>query len=201
MKKTLLLLAGCPGTGKSYLDNWIRKEIPGFYETSIDVFKEQLYDQYGFDNLEERSKLDDKAYDMFYKSVENLMQEGKSIISDYPFSYRQHDILQKIANDYDYQIITITLTADLDVLYGRQQKRDLDQDRHLGHLMTHYHKGDVLLDRSKIEIKKTKAEYKAFNEKRKYADFSLGKTLFLDVTDFSKADYSGTINQIKEWVE
>lgn len=69
---------------------------------------------------------------MFYDDVQRLMKEKKSIISDYPFSYKQHDVLEKIAKSYNYQIITITLIADPNVLYERQQKRDLDSSRHLG---------------------------------------------------------------------
>lgn len=202
MKKTLLLLAGCPGTGKSYFDNWIRKEIPDyFYESSIDVFKEQLYDEKGFDNLKQRAKLDKNAYSMFYDDVQRLMKEEKSIISDYPFSYKQHDVLEELAKKYDYQIITITLIADPTVLYERQQKRDLDPSRHLGHLMTHYHKGDVVKDRSKIEIKLTRSEYDAFNKKRNYAGFKLGTTIFLDVTDFKTADYENTIKKVKQLIQ
>lgn len=201
LKKTLLLLAGSPGTGKSYFDNWIRKEIPGFNETSIDVYKEKLYDEYGFDTPAERDKLDDKAYKMFYQSVEDLMKRGKSIICDYPFSYRQHDTLGAMAKKYDFQIITITLRADLDILYERQKERDMDPERHLGHLMNHYHKGDVVEDRTKIDIQKTKEEYEEFNKKRDYANFKLGKTIFLDVSDFATADYQGTIDKIKAWTK
>lgn len=69
---------------------------------------------------------------MFYDDVQRLMKEKKSIISDYPFSYKQHDVLEKIAQSYNYQIITITLIADPNVLYERQQKHDLDSSRHLG---------------------------------------------------------------------
>lgn len=34
--------------------------------------------------------------------------------------------------------------------------------------MIHYHKGDVIKNRSKIEIKLTKSKYDAFNKKRNY---------------------------------
>ncbi|MDF7639491.1 AAA family ATPase [Lactobacillus sp. ESL0791] len=201
MKRTLLLLAGSPGTGKTYFDNLIRKEIPGFNETSIDVFKESMYDEYGFNNQSEKNELDEKAYKLFYKSIESLMEQGKSIICDYPFSYRQHDTLEKLAEKYNFQIITITLRADLNILYERQKKRDLDPERHLGYLMNHYHKGDVVEDRTKVDIQRPKEEFEAFNQKRDYAHFKLGKTIFLNVSDFSKVDYTGTIEKIKSWIK
>lgn len=201
MKKTLLLIAGCPGTGKSYLDQLIRNNIEGFVETSIDLYKEKLYDEIGFDDLKERTILDNQAYDLFYKQVGKLMEMEKAIISDYPFSYKQKKILTELSSQYSYQIITITLIADEDVLYQRQAKRDLQQDRHLGHVMTHYHKGDYLEDRSKIEIKKTKEEFEKFNQERGYANFSLGKTFFIDVTDFTKVNYSKLIDTIRSLVK
>lgn len=198
----MLLLAGSPGTGKSYLENMICKAIPNFFsETSIDYFKEQLYERKGFDNIEEKTFLDDKAYALFYKKVEELMVKNQSIISDYPFSYRQHNILRELASKHNFQIITITLTCDLDVLYNRQRKRDLDSERPLGFIMNHYHKGDVLEDRSKMDIQKTKRDFEQFNKERGYSDFKLGKTIYFDVSDFNKADYAKLIAKVKKWVE
>ena len=197
----MLLLAGCPGTGKSYLAKLICEAIPDYFnEVSIDLFKEQLYESKGFDNPSEKTELDNQAYNMFYQNVASFMQKGQSIISDYPFSYRQHDTLEKLANKYHFQVITITLTCDSDILYERQRKRDLDPDRPLGFIMNHYHKGDTLTDRTKMDIQKTKQEFESFNKKRGYSTFTLGKTIFLNVSDFSKVDYDGTIAKLKSWV-
>lgn len=198
----MLLLAGSPGTGKSYLKKLICKAIPDFFtETSIDAFKEWLYDEKGFDNRAEKVLLDKHAYELFYQSVENLMKKNQSIISDYPFSYRQHDTLQKLAIKHRFYIITVTLVCDSDVLYKRQRKRDLDPGRHLGFVMNHYHHGDRLTDRSQMDIQKSQTEFETFNNIRGYSDFQLGKTIFLDVTDFDKADYRGTIEKVKKWIK
>ena len=89
MKKTLLLLAGDPGTGKSYFDQMIRARISGFHELSIDVEKEFLYDKYGFNNLDDREKLDYEALQLYLEKVKLAMARGHSIISDYPFSNKQ----------------------------------------------------------------------------------------------------------------
>lgn len=202
MKKTLLLLAGSPGTGKSYLGNLIQQAIPHyFHESSIDEYKEKLYESTGFDNSDQKKKLDDKAYELFYNDVESLMAKGESIISDYPFSYRQHDTLQELALRYKFQIITVTLTCDPDILYKRQRKRDLDPSRPLGFIMNHYHKGDVLKDRSKMDIQKSKEEFEAFNKKRGYDHFKLGTTIFFNVSDFNTADYDGVISKVKMLVK
>ena len=49
MKKTLILLAGYPATGKSYLCSQICSKHPEFRILSQDELKEGLWDQYGFD--------------------------------------------------------------------------------------------------------------------------------------------------------
>ena len=51
MKKTIVLLAGYPATGKSYLCNKILEKLPDFLIVSQDDMKEKLFDQYGFDNI------------------------------------------------------------------------------------------------------------------------------------------------------
>lgn len=200
MRKTLLLLAGAPGTGKSYFDNEIRKRIPGFVELSIDIEKENLYDTYGFNNSDEKDMLDYEALQLFLDKVKFHMEKGDSIISDYPFSKKQWGTLKRLSDDNNYLDITIVLTADDDVLYERQKKRDLDNSRHLGHLMNTYHKGDTLEDRTKADVKMTKSQFISFIESKKYDEFELGKTFKIDVSDFDKVDYKGTIDKIEKLV-
>ena len=44
MKKTLVLLAGYPGTGKSYLMRQIQEAYPTFQILSPDAYKEEMWD-------------------------------------------------------------------------------------------------------------------------------------------------------------
>lgn len=52
MKKTLILLAGYPGTGKTYMCNKLLEQEKDFQVISQDDMKEQLWDEFGFDNME-----------------------------------------------------------------------------------------------------------------------------------------------------
>lgn len=54
MKKTLILLAGYPGTGKSYMANIIIKNFPELRLLSPDDIKKKFWDKYGFDTLEQK---------------------------------------------------------------------------------------------------------------------------------------------------
>ena len=57
-------------------------------------FKEHLYDELGFDNLEEKQLLDAEARARYYRGIGMLMQEHKMILGDYPFSRLQNQLLK-----------------------------------------------------------------------------------------------------------
>ena len=189
MKKILLLLAGFPGTGKSYLCESICERYPELKIVSPDVFREEMWDKYGYDNQMEKDQLIQKAWQSYYEGLGKYMKDGLKVISDYPFSEKQKSKLEELTKRYDYQVVTIRLTADLEVLYQRQRQRDLDPGRHLGHILTSYHKGQVMGRRTQADALLTQEEFLRRCTTRGYGEFSLGKLLTLDVTDFKKADY------------
>lgn len=200
-KKVLLLIAGPPGTGKTYLGDMIEKEIGHFANVNMDKIKEANYDQYGFDNLDEKKKVDRQSLQDYFKAIDEAMKTERHILTDYPFSDKQKPALENLAKQYDYVPITIRLYADTDVLYERQRKRDLDPTRHLGHIMNHYHYGDVLDDHSKADGLPTKKLFSDRIKVRGYNTFRLGRLLTEDVNDFSKVDYTDLLKKLKQWIE
>ncbi|MEG2799724.1 MAG: AAA family ATPase, partial [Erysipelotrichaceae bacterium] len=139
MKKAIVLLAGYPGTGKSYLCDKIMKKESDFNIVSLDEIKEAMFDEVGCNNLEEKEMVINQSWEEYYHVMEDNMIKGLRIISDYPFSEKQKNRIDTLAKKYDYERITIRLVADIDVLYERQRKRDLDPNRHLSHIVSHYH--------------------------------------------------------------
>lgn len=201
MKKALVLIAGYPGTGKSFLCDKIVQNIPDFQVVSQDKLKEQLWDKYGFNNIEEKEKLEDLAWDQYYKDVEKHMQKNELIISDYPFSNKQKDRILKISQKYEYEVVTIRLVGNLEVLYQRSIKRDLCEKRHLGHLVSSYHKGDVLKDRTRADKLVT---YSIFMDRclnKGYGTFQIGHLIEIDVTDYSKIDYPAIIKELYDIIK
>ncbi|WLT00192.1 AAA family ATPase [Lactobacillus helsingborgensis] len=190
MKKSLILLAGFPGTGKSYLANLIIEKFSSIKLLSPDSIKEKNWDLYGFNNLNEKEELIQRSWKEYYQEMEEEFRQGKSVLSDYPFSEKQRDKLDQLTRKFNYQVITIRLIADLDVLFARQKKRDLDDTRHLGHILTSYHKNDSIISRENAD---NLLDYKEFISRcttRGYDKFSLGTLYKLDVTDFSKVNYN-----------
>lgn len=201
MKQTLILLAGYPGTGKSYLAELLMKQFTGFEILSPDEIKEEFWDAYGFRNEQEKEELIQKSWVEYYHRMEWKFTRGISLLSDYPFSHKQHDQLQEVCDKHHVQIITIRMIADLDVLFERQKKRDLDTSRHLGHILKEYHKGIQLTSHEEAD---NLLDYDEFIQRctcRGYGTFALGTTLQLDVTDFATAPYEELMIRINELLE
>lgn len=198
MKQTLLLLAGYPATGKTYMCRRILKNFPQFEVLSQDKIKEQLWDEFGFRNINEKNELVERAWNKYYKSMKQRMFEGKSVLSDYPFSDKQKSRLKEIAEGYGCQVITIRLTGDLDVLYQRSLTRDTDESRHLGHLVSAWQNGDVLEKRDCADELVTRSIFMERCRKRGYGVFELGYLIEVDVTDFKKINYEGIFEKLAE---
>ncbi|ERJ78870.1 AAA family ATPase [Streptococcus sobrinus] len=197
MKKYLLLIAGPPATGKCYLVNLIEEEQPDLYKISPDELKDSIADSKGFNCLEEKSALEKIVWKSYYQALEAYMMVGKKIIvSEYPFSDKQKPSLADLANHYSYDVITIRLVADFEVLWQRRYRRDRENSRHLSHIMTHYHYGDNLINREDADNHITKKEFLDIITNRDYNHFQLGQLFEFDVSDFSKVDYSDLLSYL-----
>lgn len=62
MKKYFILLAGSPGTGKTYLMNKLRERFPDMYAITLDEIKEYYAESIGFNNLEERAEQEGRKF-------------------------------------------------------------------------------------------------------------------------------------------
>ena len=51
---------------------------------SQDDMKEKLFDQYGFDNMEEKVAIENQSWEQYYEVMEEDLKNGDSIISDVP---------------------------------------------------------------------------------------------------------------------
>ena len=199
MKKYLILLAGPPATGKSYLSRLICQALPETYTVSPDELKENLADNIGYNSLEEKVELEKVVWDYYYQALELYMKIGKQfILTEYPFSYKQKPILEKLSTKFKYDIITIRLVCDFETLWNRRIQRDLSEDRHLSYILSHYHYGDRLKDRTAADQLITREEFAEIIQARDYNHFEMGKLYEVDVTDYSKVDYEPIIEELKE---
>lgn len=196
MKKLLVLLAGYPGTGKSFLSDKIRRKYPCFTVLSPDEIKEEYWDRFGFENLDEKEQLIRQSWDAYYRRMEEAFQQETALISDYPFSVKQHDRIQGLCHKYGYAVLTIRLVGDLETLFERQKRRDLDLSRHLGHIAMRYKKSDPPIPHEQADNLLNHEEFIHRCKTRGYGEFALGTTVEIDVTDFNTADYDQAFNAL-----
>lgn len=197
MNKVLILLAGLPGTGKTYLSNIIREKLGEFNIISQDELKEYYCDMHGYKNLAKKKVVEKIAWAKYYEIMEQQMQVGSNILSDYPFSQKQKPNILQLLDRYGYKALTIRLVADLDVLFERQKMRDLDPARHLSHIVTSYKKGDQLANRNKADNLLSYEEFIKRCTTRGYNTFELGKLYEVDVTDYTKVNYSKLLGDLR----
>lgn len=197
MKNTLFLVAGPPATGKSYFINELRNQNFKFVLITPDEIKENYADLVGFDNLEEKAALEKEVWCTYYNLIDEYMKMGeKMIVSEYPFSKKQRQKLKIFTERYQYQILTLTLTAEFDVLWARRYNRDREQSRHLSHIMSHYKNGDILENRDLADNHISKADFYKKIEDSQYNLFELGKTYRIDTTNYDLLNYSKIISDI-----
>lgn len=196
MMKTIILLGGYPGAGKSYICNRIMEQANELILVSQDDIKEYLFDEIGFCNMKEKQDLIEVARNLYYYNLEEIMKQEKSIITDYPFSSIQKPIFERLVKEYHYQVITIRLVGDLEVLYQRRIMRDLKPDRHLGHIVSTYHKGDTLADRRMASELITHDEFLNVCTNKGYDTFGLGNVIEVDMSDFSKVEYKKLVTDV-----
>lgn len=200
MSRTLILLAGYPATGKSTLC----KKLQGIYENAAviapDDIKEEYWDKIGFNNAQEKATLEIAVWKTYYDRLIRYMENEQLIITDYPFSNKQKPTLKMLCELYEYQCITVRFVGNLQEIYKRSLARDLDQKRHLGHLMNHYHKGDYLENRLKADVLVSYDLLRYRCSSKGYGVFCLGTLLEVDATYVEKINYEEMIIALNNFV-
>lgn len=200
MAKNLIIVTGGPGTGKSYISKIIFKNIMNLEIISYDDIKEKNWDRFGFDNIEEKNVVNSFSLEEFYLTLENRMRLGENILIEYPFNQIHIERFDFLVKKYLYNAITVYMHGELYTVYERGIARDNDVNRHFGHLTNHYFKYEKY---EQINLKKD--AMKTFDEfvewiSHKNYNIKIGRTIDVDVTDYSKINYEKIINKINEFM-
>lgn len=195
--RKVILLAGYPATGKTYMSKIIKECIPTAMYIAQDEFKELLYDKVGFNDIMEKNQLVEEARILFYNTVDQSLQHNQVLILDYPFSTKQFSFLNELKEKYEADFLTIRLVGDLDVLYDRRIERDLVPERNKGHILDCYH-GYESYSRDNYPL--SREEYKASCINGKYNQFQYGQLIEVDVTDYSQINYDQIKVEVKQYI-
>ena len=175
----LLLITGDIAAGKSTFS----QILSGRYRVAVfqkDTIKEILGDYIGFRNREENKMLSDTTIELMCHVFSRIALTGNDLILEANFHEKELKKLHVIAEENSYEVLTIILRGDPEVLYHRYLHRMNEENRHPVHLSTTL---DVKEDffRSAEWIRKEKV---------------IGETLTIEATDFSYQEDPMVLKQI-----
>ena len=180
----LLLIMGDLATGKSTFANILSKryDVNLFYKDSI---KEVLGDTIGFSNREENKKLSNASMELMYFIFKEFGKLGKNLILESNFHTVELERLHKIAYENNYEVLTLVLRGDVEILHKRYINRMQNENRHLVHLSTTI---DVYED------------FKKCTEYLRSAKI-LGKIININTDDFSYQTDNEILNQVDDFMK
>jgi hypothetical protein len=99
-----------------------------------DIIKETLSSTFGFSNREENLKLSYATADLMYLIFQKFAEMEKDLILESNFRIGELEMLQKMAADNDYQVLTLVLRGDVEILHKRYLNRMQNENRPAVHL-------------------------------------------------------------------
>ena len=130
----LIIIAGMPASGKTYLSKRIQVEFP-YLIIEKDAIKERLFDTIGFQNYAGKRQLDVAANAVLFEILEQLYQSNTDAIIVNNFISTDAAKLDKFLEQKRIHCVTVFLNGDPQVFYERYYERDKNGERHLGHAM------------------------------------------------------------------
>lgn len=161
----LLIITGISGTGKTTLAKMLYQKIDNSVMLSFDKLSENIYDMLGFQNKQEKRKLQKFNEKLYNNLIEKCMKRQDAvIIIEKPFKIKWKKLLDKLSQQYHYEIYTINLYAkNFETIWKRLLKREQSkEERHPSHYLTSYSfkKKDDYEPYFEYEYNRLKEEYK-----------------------------------------
>lgn len=181
--KKLLLITGDIAAGKSTFSQ-ILSERYGIAVFQKDTVKEILGDSIGFHDREENKKLSNAAVEIMCHIFSRIAMTGRAVTLEANFHEDELEKLHSIANENQYDVLTIVLRGDADVLYRRYLHRMKEENRHPVHLTT------------TLDVKEDFVKTAEWIREEKV----MGETLVIDATDFSYQEDSAVLAKIDAFI-
>ena len=135
--KKLLLIMGDLATGKSTFANILSKR----YDTVLfckDPIKETLGNTFRFSNRAENLKLSFATAELMYLIFSEFGKINKDLILESNFRITELEKLHQIAAENDYQVLTLVLRGDVEILHKRYLNRMYHENRPAVHLCAEF---------------------------------------------------------------
>lgn len=182
--RKLLLITGDIAAGKSTFSKILSER----YHTTVftkDSIKEILGDSIGFQNREENKKLSNATIEIMCHIFSGIVITGNSLILEANFHEDELKKLHFIADENQYDVLTIILRGDTDVLYRRYLHRMNEENRHPVHLTT------------TLDVKEDFVRVAEWIRSEKV----IGETMVVEATDFSYQEDLAVLSRIDAFME
>ena len=141
----IIIIQGMTCLGKSTLCKQLAKDLPNCKYFSLDEYKENIWDEFGFDSIEQRDHQSALARELFYSEISEAVKKMlyDYILIDYVFTNKYWNELIKNLTNWNVPVKTIYLKPiDLQEHKKIWETRSRNFSvRHAGHGATHYHNG------------------------------------------------------------
>lgn len=177
--KKLLLITGDIAAGKSTFSRILsgRYHVAAFQK---DTVKEILGDFIGFRNREENKVLSNTAIEILCHIFEGIAAADESLILEANFHEEELIKLHMIAAKQQYDVLTLVLRGDAEVLYRRYLHRITEENRHPVHLST------------TLDVKEDFIKTAEWIRREKI----IGEKMIIEATDFSYQKNPAVLEQI-----
>lgn len=169
----LLLIMGDLATGKSTLAGILSKRY-GVNIFCKDTIKEVLGDTIGFANREENLKLSKATMELMIFQLDEFSKIKRPLILESNFHEEELFRIHKIAEENGYEVLTLVLRGDIEILHKRYLHRMNCENRHPVHLST------------TLDI---------FEDFKGYTEWTRGKQIIGDVIEINADDFSYQLDE------
>ena len=131
------MIMGDLATGKSTFANLLSQR----FNTVLfckDPIKETLGETFGFSNRAENLKLSYATADLMYQIFSEFGKVNQNLILESNFRIGELEKLHQIAVDHDYQVLTLVLRGNVEILHKRYLNRMYNENRSAVHLCSQF---------------------------------------------------------------
>jgi len=179
MERTMILISGIPGAGKTRFGEWLAARMNLVFLCK-DRLKERAWDILTNESI--RQACAALAYDMCWHFCEVLMQTGQSFIFESNFVEPASEYLIPLVQKHGYRTVQVRFGGDIAIIHKRFLARDDTKERHPG-LRSHGRFWDLsVFERAA----------------RNCNNFTFGeKTIDVDATYFEQVNYEAIVCEIQ----
>ena len=131
--KKLILITGDLAAGKSTFAGILSRRYAAsmFFKDSV---KEVLGDTIGFSNREENKRLSAAAMELLFHIFSEFSKLDRDLILEANFCTPELQWIHRMASEKGYEVLTLVLQGNVDILHARYLNRIRIENRHPVHL-------------------------------------------------------------------